>query len=107
MALSRSRLGTLRVFGPDSDGIVAACSNLLGNHGCNIVKSETWSDQKENMFFQRLAFSYDTPDKIACQQQLTEISKKFNLENRLNWRDKKKKVGIMVRDVVVTDCSPN
>ncbi|KAL3931703.1 MAG: hypothetical protein SGBAC_011188 [Bacillariaceae sp.] len=97
MALSnRGRLGTLRVFGPDSDGIIAACSNLMGNYGCNIVKSETWSDKKENMFFQRLAFTYDEPDKVACQQDLTEICKDFNLENRLNWRGRKQKVGIMV-----------
>ncbi|CAJ1944551.1 unnamed protein product [Cylindrotheca closterium] len=97
MALSsRGRLGTLRVFGPDSDGIVAACSNLMGKYGCNIVKSETWSDQKENMFFNRLVFTHDQPDKVACQQDLTEICKDFQLENRLNWRDRKKKVGIMV-----------
>lgn len=96
MALSRSRLGTLRVFGPDSDGIVAACSNLMGRHRCNIVKSETWSDQKQNLFFQRLAFTYDQPDKMAVQEELADICKGFNLENRLNWRDRRKKVAIMV-----------
>jgi formyltetrahydrofolate deformylase len=96
MALHTSRLGTLRVFGPDSFGIVAACSNVLGKFGCNIVKSETWSDRKEDMFFQRIAFSHDSPDKVGCQQEISDICNKFQLESRLNFRDRKKKVGIMV-----------
>ena len=96
MASLSSRLGTLRVFGPDSHGILAACTQLLNRHGCNIIKSEEWTDRRENMFFLRTAFSYESPDKVACQEELSEICKPFNLENTLNWRDRRKKIGIMV-----------
>ena len=91
-----SRLGTLRVFGPDSKGIVASCTQLLNRHGCNIMKSEQWTDRKNSLFFQRIAFLYDSPDKYACQEELGDICKPLRLESRLNWRDRRKKIGIMV-----------
>lgn len=102
---AKSRVGTLRVFGPDSHGIVAACTQLLGRYDCNILKSEQWTDPQDNMFFQRIAFSYENDDecaqtlsnkKQACQEELLDICTPFQLESRLNWRDRKKKIGIMV-----------
>lgn len=97
MAL-QSRIGTLRIFGPDSFGIVAKCSNILHRYGCNIINSEQWTDQKYDMFFQRIAFSYDSnnSDKEGCQVELSDACKRFHLESRLNWRDRKRKVGILV-----------
>jgi formyltetrahydrofolate deformylase len=107
-----SRLGTLRVFGPDSNGIVAACSRLLGRHGYSIVKSEQWTDRKDNMFFQRFAFSHENNNNAAanntiidnnnnsrqreCEEELQDICQRFQLQSHLNWRDKRKKVGILV-----------
>lgn len=92
-----SRLGTLRVVGKDSYGIVAACTNVLGQYGCNIIKSEQWTDRKDDMFFQRIAFSYgNDPDKAGCEHTLSQVCQKFQLESKLNWRDRRKKVGIMV-----------
>jgi formyltetrahydrofolate deformylase len=104
-----SRLGTLRVFGPDSNGIVGACSQLLGRYGYNIVKSEQWTDRKESLFFQRLAFSQDdnnpsnettttttTTKRQQCEEELKDICRRYQLQSHLNWRDKRKKVGILV-----------
>jgi len=91
-----SRIGTLRLFGPDSFGIVAQCSKILHRYGCNIVSSEQWTDKKDDLFFQRVAFSYDNPDKEGCHIELMDTCKKFRLDSRLNWRDRKKKIGIMV-----------
>lgn len=93
-----SKLGTLRVSGPDANGIVAACSQLLGRHGCNIVKSEQWTDRKESLFFQRVTFVYEEPrvEKKACQKELMDVANHFGLEAQLNWRDRQKKIGIMV-----------
>jgi formyltetrahydrofolate deformylase len=91
-----SRLGTLNVYGPDSNGIVAACTQLLGRHGCGIVKSEQWTDRVNSRFFQRICFNYDVPDKMACQEEVNEVCESFRLDWRLNWRDRKQKVGIMV-----------
>lgn len=116
-----SRLGTLRVYGRDSSGIITACTKLLTEHGCNILNSEQWTDKTEGQFFQRIAFSYyddnndvsststrtstslmtsPTPptatNKIACQEELNDVCDFFQLESSLNWRDRRKKVGIMV-----------
>ena len=90
-------IGTLRVFGPDSNGIVAACTQLLGRYGCGIVNSETWSDRTDHQFFQRIAFTYPSNvEKEQCQRQLDTICRSFSLQSQLNWRDKKPKVGILV-----------
>ena len=75
---NNKRLGTLRVIGQDRHGIVAACTQVLGVHGCNIIKSEQWTDPKNHMFFQRLEFHYplNSVDKIKCQN---ELSHKFQV----------------------------
>jgi formyltetrahydrofolate deformylase len=121
------KLGTLRVFGRDSQGLVAACSQILGRHGANIVNSEHWTDTKRDLYFQRLAFVYDPNrvDKAACQQELDDrLSEECrdphmggtanatpastiegvppvppsppSMESLWNWRDRRKRVGIMV-----------
>lgn len=88
--------------GPDSHGIVAACTQLLGKYGCNIITSDQWTDRRESLFFQRVAFDYQTggqensTQKAACQSELNEIANEFGLEAKLNWRDRKKKIGVMV-----------
>ena len=119
---TNKRLGTLRVIGQDRHGIVAACTQVLGVHGCNIIKSEQWTDPKNRMFFQRLEFHYplDSVDKIKCQNELShkfhtlqqqettttnsiqdtisspQSDNPFPLEAYWNWRERKQRVGIMV-----------
>ena len=96
-----SKLGTLRVYGPDRSGIVAAVTQLLGRYGCNIVKSQQWTDRRSSLFFQRLAFVYDdrtacTETKSSCRTELNEIANDLGLDVELNWRDRRKKIGVMV-----------
>lgn len=52
----RSSFATLRLYGPDQKGIVAACSHALDTFGFGIVQSETWTDRMEDLFFQRMLF---------------------------------------------------
>lgn len=112
----KARVGTLRVFGGDGRGIIAACVDVLGSHRANIVKSEHWTDTDAagGLFFQRLAFEYDPVrlDRHSCQQELSErlllveqgrpssSSSSYAppppLEAQWNWRDAPKRVGIMV-----------
>jgi formyltetrahydrofolate deformylase len=127
-------LGTLRVFGPDGNGLVAACSDVLGRHGANIIRSEHWTDTQHDLYFQRLAFVYNPNqiNKLACQQELDDrlvlssslrpdgrhdqqqwlsttktttarptldgpsVSSSSSMESIWNWRDRRKRVGIMV-----------
>jgi len=118
---NRHRLGTLRVVGPDRHGILAACTRVLNNHGCNIVKHEQWTDTdiRQNMFFQRVSFHYNdgngnssgnatvggpdttattTVDKDACEKQLKELLLPSNNELKAlwDWGDRRKKLGILV-----------
>jgi formyltetrahydrofolate deformylase len=119
-------------MGKDAHGIVAACTQVLGQHGCNIVKSEQWTDVNKNMFFQRLEFHYpsskDSLDRVACEEELSQrlcrtqddnmgwrdvesaqgcskyddgsfknlSNHQLPLECFWNWRDRRKRVGIMV-----------
>lgn len=89
--------GTLRVVGLDTHGIVGAVAGLLARHGCNIIKNEQWTDRKDSLFFQRVEFNYTTAnDKQACLEELHEISASFDVSSHLNWRNKRKKIGVMV-----------
>jgi formyltetrahydrofolate deformylase len=117
------RLGTLRVVGPDGVGLLAASTQVLNNHRCNILKSEQWTDTRENICFQRVSFHYNgvangdgddnnednncshnnnnnnnsIVDKIACEQDLMDLFRKTpTLKALWNWRDRRKKIGILV-----------
>jgi len=108
------RLGTLRVVGPDCVGLLAACTQVLNYHRCNIVKSEQWTDTRQNVFFQRIIYQYNgeehhdggnnnndnnkiAVDKIACEQDLIDLFPKPLLMKTLwDWRDRRKKIGILV-----------
>jgi formyltetrahydrofolate deformylase len=95
--IEEPKLATLRVYGPDQKGIVAAFSQLLYGHGCGIVDSEQSTDRSANLFFQRIHFDYSTmlTDRTSIETGVSEVCKRFNMENTLNW-NKRKKVAILV-----------
>ena len=92
------KLATLRIHGPDSQGIVAAFSQLLYGHGCGIFDSEQSTDRSANLFFQRIHFDYASmhTDKISLEKGINEVCERFGMISQLNWGDKKKRVAIMV-----------
>jgi formyltetrahydrofolate deformylase len=96
-ATSEPKLATLRVYGPDQKGIVAAFSQLLYGHGCGIVDSEQSTDKAANLFFQRIHFDYSTmlTDRTSIETGVSEVCQRFHMENKLNW-NKRKRVAIMV-----------
>lgn len=91
-------LGTLRIHGPDANGIVAAFSQLLYGHGCGIVDSEQHTDHAEGIFFQRIHFDYSKmlTDRIALQSGVNEVCTRFQMVSTVNWGDNPKQVAIMV-----------
>ena len=99
-SIKKKKVGTLQVHGPDQNGIVAACTQLLNRHGCGIVNSEQWTDQINNYFFQRIEFQYQNDisqdEKDDCKLELDHVCSTLQLESKLNWRDRKQSVGIMV-----------
>jgi formyltetrahydrofolate deformylase len=92
------KLGTLRVHGPDQNGIVAAFAQFFYGHGCGIVDSEQHTDKSANLFFQRINFDYSNmfADRITLEHGIQEVCERFSMESTLNWGDKKKQVAIMV-----------
>ena len=92
------QLATLRVYGPDANGIVAAFSQLLYGHGCGIVDSEQHTDHSSDMFFQRIHFDVSKmlTDRIALQKGVDDVCKRFNMKSILDWNESRKQVAIMV-----------
>lgn len=90
--------GTLRVFGPDQKGIVAAFSQLLYGHGCGIISSEQSTDTATNIFFQRLYFDYSTmhTDEITLETSIREVCERLNMQNELDWGKERKRIAILV-----------
>lgn len=80
------------------DSIVAACSELLNHHECGFVKSEQWTDRAANLFFQRILFDYlpANTDKVLAQEQMNELSHQLGVKAHINWRDRPKRVAVMV-----------
>jgi len=96
--IPNTRTGTLRVFGPDQKGIVAAFSQLLYGHGCGIVDSEQATDHAANLFFQRIHFDWTSmhTDKHTMQFGIQEVCERFRMQNDLDWGEQKKHIAIMV-----------
>ena len=67
---------TLKVFGPDRRGLVAASSEWLHRHGFAIVQSEQFTDRGRAtsaavpMFFQRILFDYSSKYSDAKQHRI-------------------------------------
>jgi len=78
--------------------IVAGCSELLNYHGCGIVKSEQWTDRAASLFFQRILFEYEPAetDTSLAQGQMNNLSSRLGVEAHFNWRDRRKRVAVMV-----------
>jgi formyltetrahydrofolate deformylase len=92
------QLATLRVCGPDSQGIVAAFSQLLYGHGCGIFDAEQSTDRACSLFFQRIHFDYKMmhTDRVTLENGIKEVCERFKMNYQLNWGDRKKNVCIMV-----------
>lgn len=91
-------MATLRVHGPDSQGIVAAFSQLLYGHGCGIFESEQSTDRASSLFFQRIKFDCTKihTDRVTLEKGITEVCDRFNMTYQVNWGNSKQKVCIMV-----------
>lgn len=91
-------IGTLRIHGPDSNGIVAAFAQTLYGHGCGIVASEQHTDHEQKKFFQRISFDFGQmfTDRITLANGINEVCKRFGMESMLEWGQQRKKVAIMV-----------
>jgi formyltetrahydrofolate deformylase len=97
-AMPKPRLATLRIHGPDCQGIVAAFAQILFGHGCSIFEAEQNTNRDANIFFQRILFDYHQmhTDRITFEKGVTDVCARFGMTSQLDWGDGRKKVAILV-----------
>ena len=84
---------------PDRPGIVAAVTQFLFMHGANIVQSNQYStDPEGGRFFMRVEFEItDLPNRAnVLEQDFADASKKFEMDWRISYVGKLKRMGIFV-----------
>src|SRR6478752_3653329 len=98
MDVKGSTLATLLVSCPDRRGIVAALAQVLYGHGANILDSDQHTDSVASLFFQRLRFDLAElmTDKVALERSLTELGERFQMQYRLLYQAKRKRIGLFV-----------
>jgi formyltetrahydrofolate deformylase len=87
---SNKQIAILRIEGPDQKGVVAAYSQTLYGHGCNIIHAEQHTDQDK--FFQRIEFEYASADRSLLDAGIQAVSRRFEMNAVTNWKDTTKKV---------------
>ncbi len=95
---AQPRIATLIVSCPDRKGLVAALSQLLYDHGANILAAQQHTDSVEGMFFQRIRF--DTSDLDISRGELEDLLRiecgRFEMRWRISYSDRSKRVAIFV-----------
>jgi formyltetrahydrofolate deformylase len=98
MEAPASTLATLLVSCPDRRGIVAALAQVLYGHGANILDSDQHTDTVAGLFFQRLRVDVAElmTDKVALERSVAELSERFQMQYRLLYQARKKRVALFV-----------
>jgi formyltetrahydrofolate deformylase len=98
MTAPASTLATLLVSCPDRRGIVAALAQVLYGHGANILHSDQHTDAEAGLFFQRLRFDLAElmTDKVALERSIAELAERFQMQYRLLYQAKRKRVALFV-----------
>ncbi|HEX2876367.1 MAG TPA: formyltetrahydrofolate deformylase [Polyangiaceae bacterium] len=98
MTTEPSTLATLLVSCPDRRGIVAALAQVLYGHGANILDSDQHTDTVAGLFFQRLRVDLAElmTDKVALERSVAELSERFQMQYRLLYQARRKRVALFV-----------
>jgi len=89
---------TLLVSCPDRKGLVAALGQLLYGHGVNILDADQHTDAGAGKFFQRIHVDLSElhTDRHTLEGAVAEVAARFDMRYRLEYGDRKKRVGILV-----------
>jgi formyltetrahydrofolate deformylase len=98
MTTEPSTFATLLVSCPDRRGIVAALAQVLYGHGANILDSDQHTDTVAGLFFQRLRVDLAElmTDKVALERSVAELSERFQMQYRLLYQAREKRVALFV-----------
>ncbi len=96
--MSDSTLATLLVACPDRKGLVAALSQLLFDHGANILQSQQHTEPVEKMFFQRIRFDLSELDlpRDSLEDLLRSECTRFDMRWSLHYDETLQRVAIFV-----------
>ncbi len=96
--MSGSALATLLVSCPDRKGLVAALSQLLFDHGANILQAQQHTDPVEKMFFQRIRFDLSDLDlpREALEDLLRIECARFDMRWGIRYGQTPQRVAIFV-----------
>ena len=96
--MSSSTLATLLVSCPDRKGLVAALSQLLFDHGANILQAQQHTDPVEKMFFQRIRFDLSDLDipREALEDLLRIECARFDMRWGIRYGQTPQRVAIFV-----------
>ncbi|MFQ5513585.1 MAG: formyltetrahydrofolate deformylase [Myxococcota bacterium] len=89
---------TLLVSCPDRKGLVAALSQLLYDHGANILQAQQHSDPIDQLFFQRIHFDLSELDisRAALEELLRIECGRFEMRWSISYSDRPKRMAIFV-----------
>ncbi len=96
--MSNSTLATLLVACPDRKGLVAALSQLLFDHGANILQSQQHTEPVEKMFFQRIRFDLSELDlpRDSLEDLLRSECTRFDMRWSIHYDRTLQRVAIFV-----------
>jgi formyltetrahydrofolate deformylase len=96
--VSSGTLATLLVSCPDRKGLVAALSQLLFDHGANILQAQQHTDPVEKMFFQRIRFDLSDLDipREALEDLLRIECARFDMRWGIRYDQTPQRVAIFV-----------
>jgi formyltetrahydrofolate deformylase len=95
---SKDVVATLLVSCPDRKGLVAALSQLLYDHGANILQAQQHTDPIDELFFQRIRF--DMTELDISRQALEDLMEiecgRYQMSWSISYSDQRKRVAILV-----------
>jgi formyltetrahydrofolate deformylase len=95
---SKDVVATLLVSCPDRKGLVAALSQLLYDHGANILQAQQHTDPIDELFFQRIRF--DMTELDISRQTLEDLMEiecgRYQMSWSISYSDQRKRVAILV-----------
>ena len=96
--MSDPTLATLLVSCPDRKGLVAALSQLLYDHGANIISAGQHADPRAGWFFQRIHFEGAELDisRTELEELLRIECGRFEMRWRISYSDRPKRIAIFV-----------
>jgi formyltetrahydrofolate deformylase len=95
---TRNIVATLLVSCPDRKGLVAALSQLLYDHGANILQAQQHTDPIDKLFFQRIRFDMTELDisRKALEDLLEIECGRYQMRWCISYSNRPKRVAIFV-----------